>query len=84
VSSVTELKFETVIKIDTQLKLSVLIFDLWVENEDRTLTEKGGNPNLLWKSDESKLYVIDHNLNFDDTFNKVNFWGAHRCETGVE
>jgi len=77
VSSVTELKFETVKKIDVQLKLSVLIFDLWVENADRTLTEKGGNPNLLWKSDESGLYVIDHNLIFDDEFNKVDFWDTH-------
>jgi hypothetical protein len=83
VSSVTELKFETVIKIDTQLKLSVLIFDLWVGNEDRALTEKGGNPNLLWKSDESGLYVIDHNLIFDDTFNKVNFWDTHAFKSAL-
>jgi hypothetical protein len=54
-----------------------LIFDLWVENADRTLTEKGGNPNLLWKSDESGLYVIDHNLIFDDEFNKVDFCDTH-------
>jgi hypothetical protein len=77
VHSVTELKFETVKKIDIQLQLSVLIFDLWVENQDRTLTEKGGNPNLLWKSDESGLYVIDHNLIFDDEFNKAEFWDTH-------
>ena len=77
VHSVTELKFETVKQIDDQLKLSVLIFDLWIENADRTLTEKGGNPNLLWKSDESGLYVIDHNLIFDDDFNKVDFWDTH-------
>ena len=73
VPSVTELKFETLKQIDDQLKLSVLIFDLWIENADRTLTEKGGNPNLLWKSDESGLYVIDHNLIFDDEFNKGNY-----------
>ena len=77
VSSVTELKFETLRKINAQLKFSVLIFDLWVENEDRALTEKGGNPNLLWKSDESELYVIDHNLIFDDKFNKADFWDTH-------
>ena len=77
VPSVTELKFETLNKIDDQLKLSLLIFDLWVENEDRTLTAKGGNPNLLWKSDESRLYVIDHNLIFDNEFNKVAFRDTH-------
>ena len=26
----------------------VALFDWWVQNADRTLTEKGGNPNLLW------------------------------------
>lgn len=77
VPSVTELKYETVNKIDAQLKLSVLLFDLWVENEDRTLSENGGNPNLLWKSDESNLYVIDHNLIFDEAFNKKDFWSTH-------
>lgn len=78
VQSVTELKIETLKKIDVQLQLSVLIFDLWVENQDRTKTEKGGNPNLLWKTDESAgLYVIDHNLIFDDEFNKADFWATH-------
>ncbi|NOT85661.1 MAG: hypothetical protein HOP02_12980 [Methylococcaceae bacterium] len=75
--SVTELKYETAKQIDTQLKLRVLIFDLWLENEDRTLSEKGGNPNLLWKTDASGLYVIDHNMIFDDAFNKTNFWDTH-------
>lgn len=77
VQSVTELKFETVKKIDTQLKLKVLLFDLWLENEDRTLSEKGGNPNLLWKTDDSGLYVIDHNMIFDGAFNKTEFWNTH-------
>ena len=27
----------------------IVAFDWWVRNSDRTLTEKGGNPNLLWK-----------------------------------
>jgi hypothetical protein len=77
VPSVTELKFETVRIIPPQLKLKILLFDLWVENEDRTLSEKGGNPNLLWKSDESKLYVIDHNLIFDESFDPAIFWATH-------
>jgi hypothetical protein len=35
-------------------------------NGDRTLTEDGGNVNLLWSHRDSKLHVIDHNLAFDD------------------
>lgn len=35
-------------------------------NGDRTLTEAGGNPNLLWSELDSRLFVIDHNLAFDE------------------
>ena len=77
VPSATELKFETTHSIDKLTKLSVLIFNLWVENEDRTLSDLGGNPNLLWKTDDSKLHVIDHNLIFDGEFNLGNFWATH-------
>ena len=71
VLSANELKFETVKKIDLKLKLRLIIFDLWVQNGDRILTETGGNPNLLWKADESGLYVIDHNLIFEQDFDKI-------------
>jgi hypothetical protein len=77
VPSVTELKFGTIPLVDDFTRLSVLIFDLWVENEDRTLSANGGNPNLLWKTDNSQLYVIDHNLIFDANFNQENFWDTH-------
>ncbi|QPK62878.1 hypothetical protein IVG45_18940 [Methylomonas sp. LL1] len=77
IPSVTELKFETIPHLDKTTRLAVLLFDLWVEHEDRTLTELGGNPNLLWKPDESKLYVIDHNLIFDPAFSHESFWTTH-------
>lgn len=77
VSSVTELKFSNTTQIDGAKRLAVLLFDLWVENEDRTLSELGGNPNLLWKAEEPQLYVIDHNLIFDPSFDLVQFWDTH-------
>lgn len=77
IPSVTELKFETISHLDKHTKLAVLIFDLWLEHEDRTLTELGGNPNLLWKPEESKLYVIDHNLIFESAFSQESFWATH-------
>ena len=77
IPSVTELKFETIPHLDKTTRLAILLFDLWVEHEDRTLTELGGNPNLLWKSDEEKLYVIDHNLIFDPEFSQERFWATH-------
>ena len=43
----------------------VLVFDWWPRNEDRHLTENGGNPNLFWDVVGSPLAVTDHNLAFD-------------------
>jgi hypothetical protein len=84
ISSVTELKYQTIQSIDLSLQLDVLLFDLWVENEDRTLSETGGNPNLLWKSDHSGLYVIDHNLIFENAFNINEFWKTHAFRQALQ
>lgn len=48
------------------LKRDIAAFDWWIKNGDRTLTEAGGNPNILWSETASQLYVIDHNLCFDE------------------
>lgn len=56
----------------------LLVFDWWVRNGDRTLTERGGNPNLLWKHEEDgQLVVIDHNLAFDPDFSVEAFRTSH-------
>lgn len=49
--------------VDENVKRDVFVFDLWVQNHDRNLTEQGGNVNLLWSLSQG-LYVIDHNLIF--------------------
>ncbi len=56
---------------------AILIFDWWVRNGDRTLTQTGGNPNLLWDQDRNALVVIDHNLAFDSDFDRSAFWQTH-------
>lgn len=44
--------------------------------EDRTLSKiHSGNPNLLWA--KNQLYVIDHNLAFENNFNHSVFWQTH-------
>lgn len=53
------------------------MFDWWAHNADRTLTEKGGNPNLLWDQDHSQLAVIDHNQAFDPNFDPHSFPELH-------
>ncbi|WP_300750672.1 HipA family kinase, partial [Janthinobacterium sp.] len=55
----------------------VLVFDWWLHNEDRHLTERGGNPNLLWDIQSSELVIIDHNQAFDRNFNPANFLNTH-------
>ncbi len=66
-----------VVKVDTQLRRDLLVFDWWVQNADRTLTESGGNPNLLWDPVANRLQVIDHNQAFDREFNAVDFCQTH-------
>ncbi|MGP5563753.1 HipA family kinase [Vreelandella alkaliphila] len=64
VENATTLIYPQVPQIPPQLKQRVLVFDKWVKNGDRRLTEKGGNVNLLWEP-SSQLVVIDHNVAFD-------------------
>jgi hypothetical protein len=46
----------------------LFMFDYWINNGDRTLTELGGNPNLYFNLVSSSLVVFDHNLAFDPGF----------------
>ena len=72
-----EFTFSDVAKVEQKLQMEVLLFDWWVRNEDRTLTEYGGNPNLLWSAQSGGLRVFDLNLAFDDTFDEARFWQGH-------
>ncbi len=61
-----EFKLINVEEVSLERKINLLIFDLWIGNDDRSLTEKGGNVNLLWSIQKNDFYVIDHNLAFQD------------------
>ncbi|EQD26349.1 hypothetical protein B2A_15680 [mine drainage metagenome] len=63
--------------VDVALRRRLLAFDWWVENADRTLSELGGNPNLLWRAAGDALLVIDHNLAFDREFDESTFFATH-------
>ncbi|MCC4105042.1 HipA family kinase [Serratia ureilytica] len=62
---------ESVIPVDEQ-KL-IYVIDKTVLNADRTLTEKGGNVNILYDFGNSKYYLIDHNLSFDQNASEADF-----------
>lgn len=76
VENVDELPYIFIEQIDPEMRAKVLLFDWWVCNGDRTLTEDGGNVNLLWSHRDHRLHVIDHNLAFDDEA-ATGFWQQH-------
>lgn len=63
--------------VPAETATDILVFDWWLHNEDRHLTERGGNPNLLWDMQGDGLVVIDHNQAFDRTFDATNFLASH-------
>lgn len=64
-------------RIDSKLLRDTFLFDYWIQNEDRTLTSNGGNPNLMYSALHAQLYVLDHNLAFDDAFSFEDFSRLH-------
>lgn len=65
------------LSVPKSVRRDVLVFDWWVHNADRTLTETGGNPNLLFDAEHEELVVIDHNLAFDPEFDQATFLQTH-------
>ena len=71
-----EIRHSNILQVSERDRARLLAFDWWIGNEDRILTELGGNPNLLWSDSNARLTVIDHNLAFeyDDL---AAFWQHH-------
>ncbi|WP_440997934.1 HipA family kinase [Arhodomonas sp. SL1] len=74
---VTELTYARVEEIAQQLRGEVLVFDWWIRNGDRMLSEAGGNPNLFWDEAQQSLVVIDHNDAFDRDVDPASFVAHH-------
>lgn len=84
-----ELAASQVTGIPLSLRRDVLVFDWWVRNNDRHLTFRGGNVNLLWqpgqlarnddyeKVAQGSVAVIDHNLALDMEFSANAFCQTH-------
>ena len=66
-------------RVPSDQRRLLLAFDWWVENGDRSLSQHGGNPNLLWRASERRLLVIDHNLAFSAgvDFDEDQFFLTH-------
>ena len=63
--------------VDPQLGARVLLFDWWIQNNDRMLTELGGNPNLICSPDAASVKLIDHQAAFDREFVPADLWEMH-------
>lgn len=72
-----ELSLSNICSVPVALQRLVLAFDWWIRNGDRTLSDKGGNPNLFWSLEKGHLVVLDHNLAFDDTVTAADFLALH-------
>ena len=59
--------------VPKDVRLDVLVFDWWVQNDDRLQD----NPNLLWNSQSQSLHVIDHDSAFSPDFFPTNFKNYH-------
>lgn len=74
---VVELLVSHLAYVPEKTQRDVVAFDWWIRNDDRTLGEAGGNPNLFWDERSGGLVVIDHNQAFDPTFSLQNFIDLH-------
>ncbi|WPL15566.1 hypothetical protein Thiowin_00467 [Thiorhodovibrio winogradskyi] len=72
-----ELTISTVREVPDGIQQDVLVFDWWIHNGDRLLTERGGNPNLFWNPASRELIVIDHNQAFDPDLDAGGVRGHH-------
>jgi len=75
--TIMELNYAGIDRVPDGLQRDLLAFDWWVRNEDRTLSESGGNPNLFWEPEQGRLVVIDHNQAFDEQFSVGDFLNYH-------
>jgi hypothetical protein len=73
VEGVSWLERESVGQILVELQTDILVFDYWIQNQDRTPV----NTNLLWQAVNNRLTVIDHNSAFDRDFKPAGFLQGH-------
>jgi hypothetical protein len=77
VTNAAEFSIGDVGRVPATTRRDILLFDWWIRNDDRTLTEKGGNPNLLWDGANQKVVMIDHNLAYNSRFDRRLFLDIH-------
>ena len=67
IENAVEIRFTDIAKIPLRRQAEILLFDAWIGNGDRMLSDLGGNPNMLWSDREEQVSIIDHNLAFESS-----------------
>jgi hypothetical protein len=84
VSNIQDITLTTLKHVPQNVINDLYIFDYWIQNADRTLTEHGGNPNFFFSQGNGLAYVLDHNLAFDDKFDLNTHKTLHVCHSRQE
>ncbi|WP_322406007.1 HipA family kinase [Idiomarina sp. PL1-037] len=77
IDGLQEVNYQLMMNFGQEVAANLFIFDLWVRNGDRTLSMKGGNPNVFYQPAEQRFWALDHNLAFDDSFEFYDFTKDH-------
>lgn len=80
---IQEITFNQLQTLDTQMLKNLYVFDYWIRNNDRTLTAKGGNPNLFYDMNTGSPVVLNHNLAFDKYFSIQSHKELHVASTRI-
>jgi hypothetical protein len=80
ITDLQEVNYQKLDNASVDILRNLYVFDYWVRNADRNLTEQGGNPNLFYKQSSLDLIVLDHNLAFDNDFLKQDHRELHACK----
>jgi hypothetical protein len=77
VPNIQDVTFSQLQKVSKQILQDLFVFDYWIKNDDRCLTQLGGNPNLFFEPLSNQLFVLDHNLSFEPSFSLTNHCELH-------
>ena len=82
--SLQEVNLDRLREVNKPLLLDLFLFDYWIKNGDRTLTDKGGNPNLYYNIVTGDLVVFDHNLAFEHDFSSLEHKTLHAASSVIK
>lgn len=75
--NIQEITYNQINGLDTWLLKDLFMFDYWVKNNDRNLSQYGGNANFFFDQRTKQPFVLDHNLSFSDDFDLAAHMAQH-------